>query len=596
MPFDPHTATLDFNPNTAAPDVPTPDADPPTIAPVADQGLGFEKGLKLPLDNAAAGLEALVRKTGLPVDDINAWWNHLTGQAPATSAGSIRHDDIQRWNDAAKPGPNGQPGRKPGMFGQIAGGLISGIPLVAATRNPWLVGAGTGLLNTESDALGVIATDTALGAVFGKAGDAAVNTVGAVVSPIWRKTVRQLLQEGVPLTPGQITGGALHRVEDAAMSFPIIGDMVRGASQRSLDGFNNAAANRALAPLGQVLPKNIAAGHSAVAYTQDAISNAYNSTLGRMNLTYDAPLHTDLKSIITDAQRELPADYYHSFENIIRTRVFDALLRKGQSTAAGSAAPAIGTTVPGAQGFRNGVLSGADLKEVEGALNAEARAFMPKGGFDSKYATFINDLKATLHDALSRQNPNLAPALDAADRGYANLARIEPAAAPAKGGVFTAEGLHAAAVQGDRTVRRRTAASGGALMQDLATAGRDVVSRTIPDSGTATRSLINLGAGALLFDRAPQLALNPWAVGGAAAVMSPYTKLGGKVARTLMTARPQGAPAARQVIEMGGPPATVGAAALALYNHNNARRRQYRSNGTHVEYRDPGDSNWTREQ
>ena len=103
----------------------------------------------------------------------------------------------------------------------------------------------------------------------------------------------------------------------------------------------------------------------------------------------------------------------------------------------------------------------------------------------------IEGIQAAIESAARRQDPAFAAKIDALDRGWAELGRIEVAAAKSTdlSGIATpaqyAQSIRAA----DSRVRRRGVARGEALSQDLAGAGVRVLPSKMPDSGTAGRSM-----------------------------------------------------------------------------------------------------------
>lgn len=521
------------------------------IPPEPSFGLGFRHGVRMPILNAAVALETGLKGMGVPMDAINKGWAAITGQKES-SAFVDRNNELQYIQDEAKSKPGGIPGRSPSLAGELTGQLPIDAELLAITKNPWLIGAAQGALNSDSKSLKGVAADTAIGAIGGKMGDVGVKALGAVTSPIWRPTVNKLLKEGVELTPGQITGGPLHRLEDASMSFPILGDVVQAASKRGEASFSNAAVNRSLNEIGQKLPKDIPAGHQAVAHAQQAFGNEYDNILPQIKIRMNGLLHSDLNSLEAQAQQDLPADHFKSFQGMLTGDVIAPFNRA--ATVAGRP---------------NAPLTGDALKDMDGALNQEIRQFKSSANpYDRKYADYVADLKQTVHDHMGVQNPTLKPRLDAVDRGYQQLVIAEKAAAPANQGSFSPRALQAATLALDTSARKRASAAGGAKMQDLAIAGQDAMNRTIPESGTAYRAAINTGAGAALFGLAPHIAVNPLALGGAAALLAPYTKTGGRVVRALMTQRPAWAAQARALIDKGATPASIATPAALLHARN----------------------------
>jgi hypothetical protein len=102
-------------------------------------------------------------------------------------------------------------------------------------------------------------------------------------------------------------------------------------------------------------------------------------------------------------------------------------------------------------------------------------------------------LRGSFNDLIARQNPNEADTLNNINEGWANFVRVRQAGAGAttKEGIFTPAQL-ANAVRSKATTQGQYA-TGHALMQDLASAGKEVLPSTIPDSGTTERLLHDLG-------------------------------------------------------------------------------------------------------
>jgi hypothetical protein len=97
--------------------------------------------------------------------------------------------------------------------GKITGNIISTVPAVLATKNPWVSGAISGGMMTDKRDLGGIAGDMAIGAVGGKLGD----VVGKrVIAPIAAKTIAPLVRKATPVVRKMMGGG----VADAVGSSP----------------------------------------------------------------------------------------------------------------------------------------------------------------------------------------------------------------------------------------------------------------------------------------------------------------------------------------------------------------------------------------
>ena len=92
----------------------------------------------------------------------------------------------------------------------------------------------------------------ATGAAVGGAIAPVAGAVGRMVSPkaSTNPQLAMLRDAGVNPTVGQALGGRMNALEEKLTSLPIMGDMISRARGKSLEGFNNAAINRATAPIG----------------------------------------------------------------------------------------------------------------------------------------------------------------------------------------------------------------------------------------------------------------------------------------------------------------------------------------------------------
>lgn len=285
---------------------------------------------------------------------------------------------------------------------------------------------------------------------------------------------RRLSREGVQLTPGQmleptpIIGPMLRGFEDGMTGVPIAGAVVQGARTRGVESFNAAALNRALAPIGQTLPRNIKPGYEAVEEVQNRLGQAYDDLLPNISAQLDRPLYDDIAAVLIDAAAEMPVDRLDQLRRVLENRVFRNV---DQSDA---------------------TISGEQFKRIESELGALARQY--RLALDPAAASFgdaVSGVQNALREMIARQNPQQAARLRQINEGYANLVRIERAAgstaAQAAEGVFSPTQLGVAAAQG---ASRSSRASQGALLQDLAVAGRNVLPSRIGDSGTAARGAV----------------------------------------------------------------------------------------------------------
>lgn len=316
------------------------------------------------------------------------------------------------------------------------------------------------------------AKETAL--VAGTAGlmTAGANKLAAGASRARAKpsAARQLSQQGVELTPGQMMGGVAQRAEDAATSVPILGDAIREARIRGVESFDRAALGRTLDPIGETMPATVDVGRDGVRHAAERISNAYEKALTGVRVAPDSQLSQE-------------------FLSVANTPNLTAAQRESLDTIMGDMSSRFATAVDG-DAWK---VIDSDLgKAIRAADNASAS--QPGG-------TILKDALQRLRDAhlgvLQRQNPEAFQAVRAADAATANLARIRQASqytgTSARGGVFTPADLNRAVQGMDTSAGNRAFAQGDALLQDLTEPAMQVLPQTVPDSGTPFRSLMTAG-------------------------------------------------------------------------------------------------------
>jgi hypothetical protein len=423
-----------------------------------------------------------------------------------------------------------------GALGRVLGKTALMVPaMMVPGANGYLgatlIGAGAGALepvgNGESVGKNMLA-----GAAGGVAGQGVANRLAAVVSPTVRPSVRTLMDEGVTPTPGQILGGSFQKVEDKLTSVPIMGDAISAARTRGLDDFNRAAYNRVLKPIGE--QSDGAVGREGIQAAADKISGAYNALLPKLSFKADQQFGQEVANLHGMAQT-LPPAQAAQFETILKTQLLDKIT------------PA-------------GLMNGESLKTVESELGRLGRSY--SGSADAgqrELGRAISELQSSVRSTLVRSNPAQAAELQKINEGFANLVRVERAAGmqTAQYGVFTPNLLSNAVKAGDSSARKNAFAKGNALMQDLSDAGKDVLASKYPDSGTAGR--LTLGVGAIGAGLA-----SPLIPGTLAAGATPYLPGVNKLVATLLTQRPELAAPLAELVKKGSPLLAGGTAAAAL--------------------------------
>lgn len=367
---------------------------------------------------------------------------------------------------------------------------------------------------TSNDRLG----GAIAGGVGGGLGHGAAKALGAVVSPNVDDAARAMIAKGDTLTPGEILGGAVKRAEDAATSVPVLGDAIRSAQRRSLSQYSRGVVDDALAPIGRRLDDSVQAGSEAIGKAQRMISEEFDTVLDNMNVRLDQQFANEavsLRSLVA----ELPEKEAREFDRLFTRSVASKFDNPNQ------------------------LMLGRTFRESGTSLRESYQKLLKSGDhYQRQLGNALRELNESLLNLGRRQNPELAPRLDAVKQSYAMMKRIEDAAGyvGAEDRVFTPSHMLNAI---KRNTSKSRFAAGEGFDQAATEQAKGVLSQSIPDSGTTGRAITNMmtvGGGAMY---APQL-LAPM-LGGAAL----YTRPGQKVAQAALTQRPAGAAAVRGLLD-----------------------------------------------
>lgn len=438
-------------------------------------------GTPLPRTDTSA-LSGLVAGALKPVDKAAEWIaNTPVGAAidragvamgfPSTAEGNAEHAD---WR-----ANNSRTGYQ--TLGEIAGTL----PLARVPGGAAVQGGLSGALLTDAHDLYGTVKDAAFGAVGGQLGQTAIRGLGALASGVTSRGARLLNDAGVPLTLGQIgraannlPGRIAAGLEERLAGFPIVGDVINAARDRGTDAYNRTIANRALeaatAASGRVerLPANVATGREAIAHVGDRLSARYNQLVPNLAVQPDQAFMAAGNRALAET-RTLPDTMRDQYGRIINSIMENR-------------AP-------------NGALRGDALKEAESKLTGFIRSYSSSGDPDQRgMAAALSVYREGLRDLVERQNPRFRGELQGLNRGWAQLATLESAAGGVGNttGVVTPKGYASAARMADSSVRRRATVRGEYPNQPLTDAAADILPNRTPDSGTAGRAALFLGAGA----------------------------------------------------------------------------------------------------
>lgn len=379
-------------------------------------------------------------------------------------------------------------------FAELAGGIASPvnkfIPGVGPTGTVLGRGAAQGVIGAVlnpvtgenlslEDVVAGKVEQAGLGALFGRLGSG----IAGALTPTLKTGVKELMEAGVPVTPGQAYegawGGLFRQIEK--LDIPTM----RVNKEAINQGFTTSIGNEVLSSIDDKLPANIKNGQQAFGYIQNKISNFYDDALMKLGtVKVDNELQTGLKDAVTGVKSQLGTKQGKEIENFINANVLSRV--------------------------KNNSIDGTDLKRIETIFRdridkikaIDTPAEVLKQGYDDAYKAlkgFImrNDADGNIAKA-NEAWMKRARFMEAVNK---NVAEIKSA----QGNFSPAELAQVAAKQGGAV----EAARGTAPLQAEANRALDIVGDTAGDGGKFRTAMIAgklTGLGALgLF--APQFAI-----------------------------------------------------------------------------------------
>lgn len=472
---------------------------------------GVEAGI---MDVLSGGAQMLERVLPEPVSkgitEFNNWLASKGVPLAEIPTGGISQQvqeaESQYQEQRAKRGETGID------WSRIGGNIIGGAPLAPLFAGAPLVGgAAFGALQPVTketdDFWREKAYQAGFGALTGKVGDELIKGAASVIKPKG-SDVNRLIEEGVQPTPLAVFGEAAKRTEDKLTSIPILGDAILSARGRGLDQFNRAAINQPLKEIGKSLPKDVEIGGDALGFTRRAFSNEYDKLLSKMAAQADKDFIRDLKAVIESPEvAALPDKEGRALRNFMQQNIVKQFANKE-------------------------VVSGRQLKRIERQLDKTIDQFgRSTDAFQNQVGDALRTVRSSFNDMLKRQNPKYAEKLTQTDKGYAAFKTIQSASVASKSERFTPNQLLNAIKAQDRTRGRRAFSEGDALLQDIALAGRNILSSQYPESGTFGRAALGAGvaSGSAVYE--------PSLLAGLAAGAAPYTRPGMNLMTPLLTKR-----------------------------------------------------------
>ena len=292
-----------------------------------------------------------------------------------------------------------------------------------------------------------------------------------LVTPKITDAAKNLLRDGISLTPGQTVGGMTRKFEERLSSIPVVGDIISSAEDKIKSSFNIKAMNKALAPLGVKVPSRLE-GQEAFSFAKDAVDSAYQKVIDKnLGIGNTVNLENAVQEIL-EKNVDLPPE----LSKILLDKVDRELLQRFQGEG----------TIKS--------IRGQAFKDAESALGSQAVNFISSSDpFQRQMGVALFDVQTALREELAKKNP-LSKDLQNANASFRQLLPIQNAvvASVAQGGKFTPAQLLRGIRKADRSKNKTTTARGEAPLQSFAQDAQNVIGRNYPNSGTVDRGLTAL--------------------------------------------------------------------------------------------------------
>lgn len=449
--------------------------------------------------------ERFFMSMGQPVADIVRSGRRVLSKA---GIGNYTEQDAKRDKELESPYIN--------QGGRLAGDVLLNIALPTPDSKSRLVrtlaqlgtGAAYGAATTPEDMSG-----GAAGGTFGTLAGMGVNrVVGGAIKPLISKDAEALMAQGIQPTIGQAIGGTVNTAEQKLKSLPLVGDVIRGARNRSVNEFNEKAIQTAV-------PGASGFGDEALTAAREALGKQYDDVLGKLpsiQLDKQSVLQSATQAVgdpalaLTDKSKKFVMDY-------VRNNLLN----------------------------RTGNLDGQTAKRIESDFaKAVARKASSSDAEDRAIADAMRNVQQQWRQSLTQAAETVSPgsgtALREADASWRAFIPVDRAAsyrgnqnvaANEVAGRFTPNALRRSIEASDQTQfnnATRAMRGGNSPFERLNTLTRQaegVLGDSVPDSGTATRMMWGLGA----LGAGTAAGVDPATMGAGAALALPaYSRAGSK--------------------------------------------------------------------
>lgn len=445
------------------------------MAPATPEDVGFSGA-------APSETEKLIGRTALGVG--KGIINPALAAAQLVPAARPAVEDIQRRYQEARTNLGGEGFDVPELIGSIVNPVNRLIPVGGAVGSVAARGALGGAigaatqpvigenLTTEQILAGKV-EQLGLGAIIGRGASA----LASALTPTLKAGTRELIESGVPVTPGQAyegMGGALFR-QIEKLDIPTM----RIDKDKINLGFTKSVGNEVLAIIDDKLPTNLKNGQQIFGYIQNRLTKYYDDALEKIGqVAPDEQFTKSLSELQQTVRNELgDPKQVKSFQNFLRANI--------------------------AGRVKDGELSGQDLKRMEEIFRTkidsikatDTTADILRQGYDDAYKAIKNlILRNDPKGDIARANLAYMQRSRVMEAVNKNVAEISGA----QGTFSPAELARAAAKQGGEI----EAAMGTAPLQQTATRALNVVGDTTDEAAKFRNVMIAgklAGLGALGF-------------------------------------------------------------------------------------------------
>lgn len=455
-------ASQQVTPRTAPPSV---EYTAEQMAPSSPEDVGFS-------GNAPSETEKLIGRTALGIG--KGIVNPALAAAQLVPQARPFVEDIQRRYQEARTNLGGEGFDVPELIGSVVNPINRLIPVGGAAGSIAARGALGGAigaatqpvlgenLTTEQLLAGKV-EQLGLGAIVGRGASA----LASALMPTLKAGTRELLESGVPVTPGQAyegVGGALFR-QIEKLDIPTM----RVDKDKINLGFSKAVGNDILAIVDDKLPPNLTNGQQIFGYLQNTLTKYYDDALKKIGqVAPDEQFTKSLGEVQTTLRNELgDPKQVKSFQNFLKANI--------------------------AGRVKDGEFSATDLKRMEEIFRTkidsikatDTTAEILRQGYDDAYKAIKNLIIRNDKDG-SIAKANLAymqrsRVMEAVNKNVAEISGAQGTFSPA-------ELARVAAKQGGDI----EAAMGTAPLQQTATRALNVVGDTT-DEATKFRNVMIAG-------------------------------------------------------------------------------------------------------